>query len=127
PSVAWSLLAEYAATIRTDAAGLTYQTLGGVLLPYRWDQVRALPPPAPDPPENAAAESLPPPDTVIPLAVDPPALERIPRPLVRRLQQQAYAGRVPLYPGLADRPTLLAEIARRTRDQGSGVGGRDEF
>ena len=30
PLVAWSLLAEYNAAILTDAAGLTYRTIGGI-------------------------------------------------------------------------------------------------
>jgi hypothetical protein len=44
PLVAWSLLAEYNATILTDAAGLTYRTIGGITLTYPWPQVRGLAP-----------------------------------------------------------------------------------
>jgi hypothetical protein len=44
PLVAWSLLAEYNATILTDAAGLTYRTLGGITLTYPWPQVQGLAP-----------------------------------------------------------------------------------
>src|SRR5262249_19657392 len=44
PAVAWSLLAELNATLTTDAAGLTFQTVGGVNLPYQWAQVHGLAP-----------------------------------------------------------------------------------
>ena len=44
PAVVWSLLAEWGATILTDAAGLTFQTVGGVNLPYRWEQIGGLGP-----------------------------------------------------------------------------------
>ena len=44
PLVAWGLLAEYNATILTDAAGLTYRTIGGINLTYPWPQVQGLAP-----------------------------------------------------------------------------------
>jgi hypothetical protein len=44
PLVAWSLLAEYNATILTDTAGLTYRTIGGITLTYPWPQVQGLAP-----------------------------------------------------------------------------------
>jgi len=46
------------------------------------------------------------------LVVDPAAGPRIANPVLRALHEQAYPGYVPLYPGLVDRPALLAEIAR---------------
>jgi len=44
PAVGWSLLAELNATITTDAAGLRFQTVGGVDLPYEWAHVGGLTP-----------------------------------------------------------------------------------
>jgi hypothetical protein len=166
PAVAWNLLAEYNTTITTDAAGLTFRTLG-VLLPYRWPQVGGLTPipaglgrfsfgdkarsagrtadttgdpgdrldtlavpvtgtqeelrPAPATPEPGApagaAETDP--EQILLLGVEPPAAARIANPLVRLLYRQAYAGGVPLYPGLSDRPALLAEIAARGQPLGA--------
>ncbi len=104
PAVAWSLLAEYNAAILTDDRGLTYRTIGGVNLLYDWSEVHPGVPTAHDE------------ESVLHLGVDPPALERIPNPLVRLLLEQAHGGRVPLYPGLTDRADLLAAITARGRD-----------
>jgi hypothetical protein len=60
--------------------------------------------------QGAAAEGEPAP--ALRLTVDPAAGPRIANPVLRALHTQAYPCYVPLYPGLVDRPALLAEIAR---------------
>ena len=47
PVVGWTLLEERAATITTDATGLTYRSLGGIELRYRWPEVTGLDPAPP--------------------------------------------------------------------------------
>ncbi|HUS13462.1 MAG TPA: hypothetical protein VM536_00400 [Chloroflexia bacterium] len=141
PAVGWALLAERAATITTDEAGLTYHTAGGVQLTYPWAEVGGLAPatsgffsfgdkarsagrtaePAADPAQSMVppaanlemTETGADPDATWHLTVARPALERITNPLVRLLHQQAHGGKVPIYAGLADRADLLAEIRRR--------------
>ena len=45
------------------------------------------------------------------LTVQPPAPARIANPVVRFFYRQAFGARLPLFPGLAARPALLAELA----------------
>ena len=47
PVVGWNLLEERATTISADATGLTYRSLGGIELRYRWAEVTGLDPAPP--------------------------------------------------------------------------------
>jgi hypothetical protein len=144
PLVAWTLLEEARASVRTDDGGLTYKTIGGINLRYPWGEVAGLKqkagrgrlarfflgddkeaqtgmadaPAGPQPPgtpeENVADEE---PGTLL-LAVQTDPSRQIANPLVRFLHKQAYGDSLPIHGGLEARQLLIEEINRRTTDDG---------
>ena len=133
PLVLWTLLEEANAVVTSNAAGLTYRTLGGVSLQYKWPDVTGLKPkqgrsklsrfflgddtaPPPPPPTAAGAAAPAPadaPGTLFMSVRTDPALQ-INNPIVRFLHKQAYGDALPLHGGLANRDLLISNINEHT-------------
>jgi hypothetical protein len=102
PLLLWSLWEEWSTSYTVADDGLTYRTTPGIALKYPWTAVKAL---------RGADED----DAILELVVEPSPDARIRNPLQRWLHRQAFGrGRVPIYPGVAGRDELLAEIVERT-------------
>jgi hypothetical protein len=139
PLVLWTLLEEANAVVTSNATGLTYRSLGGVSLQYKWPDVTGLKPKqgrsklsrfflgddtvphpdaAPPPPAPTAAGEVAPapadaPGTLFLSVRTDPALQ-INNPIVRFLHKQAYGDALPLHGGLANRDLLISNINEHT-------------
>ncbi len=99
PFLLWNLVEEWAATYRTDADGLSFESLG-VAIHIPWSVVVGL--------RSADDDSDDPLDTIL-LNQDVGA--QIQNPILRFLHRRTYGSRsLPVYPGLEARNELLAEI-----------------
>ncbi|MEP6775373.1 MAG: hypothetical protein ABJA50_07230 [Chloroflexota bacterium] len=134
PLVAWTLLEEANTVVTTSDNGLTYRTLGGISLQYKWPDVAGFKSKQgksklarfflgdDDAPQEEAvsvtsegdvenvAES--PSTLLLPVHTDP-ALQ-LKSPLVRFLHKQAYGNTIPLHSGLANRDLLINIINKNT-------------
>jgi hypothetical protein len=137
PLVAWTLLEEVNAIITADDDNLTYRTLGGVALQYKWPDIKGLKPkqgrsrlarfflgnddadlheaPASSAPnsDDDAEGSTEEPGTLLLAVADDPALQ-IKNPIVRFLHKQAYGDTLPLHGGLTGRSLLINTINKHT-------------
>jgi hypothetical protein len=134
PLVAWTLLEEANTVVTISDNGLTYRTLAGISLQYRWPDVagfkskqgksklarfllgdddapqeEAVPVTSEGDVENVAES----PSTLLLSVRTDPALQLKSR-LVRFLHKQAYGDTLPLHSGLANRDLLINNINRYT-------------
>ncbi|EFO81319.1 hypothetical protein OSCT_0842 [Oscillochloris trichoides DG-6] len=99
PFLIWNLLEEWAATYRTDADGLSFESLG-ISIHVPWSVVVGLRP--------ADDDNDDPLDTIL---FNQDVGAQIPNPILRFLHRQTYGARsLPVYPGLEARSELLAAI-----------------
>lgn len=102
PLLLWNLLEEWAAGYTPTADGLRFESLG-ISVTYPWAAVRAVRA-ADDDPDEPLDE----------LVLSADFTRQIPNPLLRLLHRQAFGGtRLPIYPGVEDRDSLLHEIRAR--------------
>jgi len=134
PLVAWTLLEEANTVVTTSDSGLTYSTLGGVSLQYKWPDVTGFQSKRgksklarfflgdDDAPreesvsvtsEGDAENSAESPSTLLLSVRTDPALQ-LKNPLVRFLHKQAYGDTLPLHSGLANRDLLINNINKNT-------------
>ena len=134
PLVAWTLLEEANTVVTTSDSGLTYSTLGGVSLQYKWPDVTGFKSKQgksklarfflgdDDAPqeesvsvtsEGDAENSAESPSTLLLSVRTDPALQ-LKSPLVRFLHKQAYGDTLPLHSGLANRDLLINNINKNT-------------
>ncbi|HST05693.1 MAG TPA: hypothetical protein VLQ48_13285 [Chloroflexia bacterium] len=136
PLVAWTLLEEVNAVVTADEDNLTYRTLGGVALQYKWPDIKGLKTkqgrgrlarfflgndadvheapasPAPNTDDDAEQSTEEPGTLLLDVAADP-ALQ-IKNPIVRFLHKQAYGDTLPLHGGLTGRSLLVKTINQHT-------------
>lgn len=134
PLVAWTLLEEANTVVTTSDNGLTYRTLGGISLQYKWPDVTGFKSKQgksklarfflgdDDAPqeeavsvtsEGDAESSAESPSTLLLSVRTDPALQ-LQNPLVRFLHKQAYGDILPLHSGLANRDLLINNINKNT-------------
>lgn len=102
PLLIWALCAEWSAAYTPTAQGLRYESLG-VHVIYPWESIGGL---------RSTADADEPLDELL---LDGDQGAQIANPLVRFLHLQAFgANRLPIYPGVAQRDELLAEIKRHS-------------
>ncbi|WP_129627000.1 hypothetical protein [Candidatus Oscillochloris fontis] len=101
PFLIWNLLEEWAASYRTDADGLTFESLG-IHIHMPWSAVAGL--------RSADDDHDDPLDTILFSQDVGPQMRN---PILRFLHRQTYGSRsLPVYPGLEARSELLTEIRR---------------
>ncbi len=132
PVVGWALLEEAKSRITTDESGLRYQSLAGVDLHYKWNELSGIQPTdrkgkiarfflgdddkEPSVQESSevdAEEDDAEPDTTSVLLNTPDHTTQIKNPLARILHKLSHGATLPLYGGLERRDELLGEIASR--------------
>jgi hypothetical protein len=130
PLVAWTLLEEANTVVTTSDNGLTYRTLGGISLQYKWPDVTGFKSKQgksklarfflgdDDAPqeeavsvtsEGDAENSAESPSTLLLSVRSDPTLQ-LKNSLVRFLHKQAYGDTLPLHSGLANRDLLINNI-----------------
>ncbi len=137
PVVGWALLEEANSRITTDDNGIRYQSLAGIALHYKWDELSGFQPagrkgkiarfflgdddedkePAIESSSNSDAEDDDA-ESDTRLINTPDHTSQIKNPMARILHKLSHGASLPLYGGLERRDDLFREIALRTTDNG---------